>query len=241
MNRHNDVQGLFYPSLSSDAKPQPSNVRPRDFLPAINDDAYHSLYQSLVSEPVHRFFDIQALLKTTKQEGKLMSTVISHVSQWMNPEPTKVADRDNNKPPLRKDLVPGLHKKYGEEAEERFIALQQQLLDYVRCHTKDFTSATMDHYLQEYPDTHSDKYTTRFEHAGWHTLLSLVLDFAGPNLQHPCMVHFNYEDLCNYTCNPSPTVAQIARDLICQIPELAQNPALDQQAQQTDYAKRCSS
>jgi hypothetical protein len=155
-----------------------------------------------------------------------MSTVISHVSQWLNREPTKVADRDNNKPALRKDLIPGLHKKYGEEAEEKSIALQQQLLDYVRRHTEDFTGATMDHYLHEYPDTHNDNYATRFEHDGWKTLLSLVLDFAGPNLQHPCMVRFNFEDLCMIASKPSPTVAQIARDLICQIPELAQNPAL---------------
>jgi hypothetical protein len=205
---------------------QPSSIRRRDFLPAITDEVYHELYQFLVSKPDYRFFDIQALLKTTKQEGKLMSTVISHVSQWMNAEPTKVADRDNNKPPLRNDLIPCLCEKYGEEAENMSIVLQQQLLDYVRCHVKDFTSTTMDHYLHEYPDTHNNKYAVRFEHAGWQTLLSLVLDFAGPNLQHPCMIRFNFEDLCRITSTPSSTVAQIARDLICQIPDLAQNPAL---------------
>jgi hypothetical protein len=166
MYREEDVQGLFYPSLESDAGPQPSSKRRRDFLPAVDDDVYYKLYQFLVSEPVYRFFDIQTLLKTTKQEGKLMSTVMAHVSQWINREPTRVADRDNNKPPLRRDLVPGLREKYGDEAEEKSIVLQRQLLDYVRCHTKDFTSATMDHFLHEYPDTHDDKYVERFKHAG---------------------------------------------------------------------------
>lgn len=95
-----------------------------------------------------------------------MSTVILHVSQWMHPKPTIVADRDNNKPPLQKDLIPSLHKKYSEEAEKRSIALQQQLLDYMRRHTKDFTNTTIDHYLHEYLETHGNNYTTRFEHAG---------------------------------------------------------------------------
>lgn len=223
-----DVQGLFYPDLKSDAAPQPSSSRQQDFLTAISDNAYYTLYEFLSSEPGCCFFDIQALLRTTKQEGKLMSTVISHVGQWMNREPTKVVDRENNKPLLRKDLVAGLRKKYGEDAEDKSIALQQQLLDYLRGHSKEFTSTAIEHYLLEYPDTHNNKYAARFEYTGWQTLLLLVRDFAGPNLQHPCMVRFNSEDICKQTSLPLPssTIAQITRDLICQMPEVAQNPAL---------------
>lgn len=223
-----DVQRLFYPDLEPDAVPQPLSSRQQDFLRAVSDDAYYSFYELLSLEPGYCFLDFQALLKTTKLEGKLMSTVVSHVGQWMNREPTKVTDRESNKPLLRKDLVAGLRAKYGEEAEDKSIALQQQLLDYLQDHSKDFTSTAMEHYLVEYPDTHGNKYAARFEYAGWRTLLSLVLYFAGPNLQHSCMVRFNFEDVHKQTSLPPPssTVAQIARDLICQMPEIAQNPAL---------------
>ncbi|KAF2133085.1 hypothetical protein P153DRAFT_253634, partial [Dothidotthia symphoricarpi CBS 119687] len=79
-----DVQGLFFPSLESDTDPGPSSTRPRDFLSAISDDAYHSFYNFVLLAPTRRFVDIQALLRTTKQEGKLMSIVIAHVGQWMS-------------------------------------------------------------------------------------------------------------------------------------------------------------
>jgi hypothetical protein len=94
----------------------------------------------------------------------------------------RVANYNNNKPPLRRDLVPGLQEKYSDKAEEKSIVLQRQLLDYVQCYTKDFTSAIIDYFLYEYPDTHNDKYAERFKHAGWQALLLLILDFAGPTL-----------------------------------------------------------
>ncbi|KAK7178108.1 hypothetical protein PSPO01_15842 [Paraphaeosphaeria sporulosa] len=221
-----DVQGLFYPELAPDEVPQPSSDRPRNFLPALRDEAYHDLHRSVALDPAYRFFDIQALLKTTKQEGKIMSAVMSHVGQWLNRKPTRVADRNSNKPALRGDLIPGLQKKYGEEAEAKSIVLQQQLLDFVRCHAKDFTSAAIDHHLHEYPDAHTETYAARFELAVWQRLLSLVRDFVGPNLQHPCMARFNSGVPWSIPSQPLLTVAHIARDSICQSPEIAQNPAL---------------
>jgi hypothetical protein len=187
---------------------------------------YHRLYQLVLSQPGRRFVDIQALLKTTKQEGKVMSIVMSHVGQWVSKEPTKVVDRDNNKPALRKDLVPGLREKYGEEAEEKSKVLQQLLLDHVRDNIKDFTSTTIEHYLHEYPNGHNDAYGTRFEQTVWRKLLSIVVGFAGPTLQHKCMVRFNSESPSENVSKALPTLAQTARDLICRIPEVAKNPAL---------------
>lgn len=233
-----DVQDLFYPGLQPGSVPQPSSHRQRDFLGAIDESTYHKIYHFLVSEPAHSFFDIQALLKTTKQEGKLMSMVVSHVCQWLNKEPTKVADRENNKPLLRKDLVPGLNQKYGAEAEGKSIVLQQLLLDYVRGHTKDFTGTAIDHYLHEFPDTAEEKYIVRFEHTGWQSLLSLVLDFAGPHLQHPCMVRFNSEGPSTTNLIPSSTIVQIAEGLVRHIPELTQNPALQTASAAQSLGKR---
>ena len=51
------------------------------------------------------FLDIYSLLKITKQEGKVISIIISYISQWLNCNPIKVAKCDNNKPPLQNDLV----------------------------------------------------------------------------------------------------------------------------------------
>lgn len=155
-----------------------------------------------------------------------MSIVISHVGQWMSQEPTKVADRDNNKPPLRTDLVPGLRAKYGEEAESKSKLLQQELLDYVRDNTTEFNSTTLEHYLHEYPNGHSEGYGTRFEHTVWENLLSIVVGFAGPTLQHKCMVEFNCERPRKIRSKPFPTIARTARDSIYRLPEVSKNPAL---------------
>lgn len=220
------MQGLFYPNLESDAEPLPSSNRRREFFSAVDDDLYHGLYQLLISEPACHFFDIQTFLKITKLDGKLMSIVISHVGQWMSQEPTKVADRDNNKPPLRTDLVPGLRAKYGEEAESKSKLLQQELLDYVRDNTTEFNSTTLEHYLHEYPNGHSEGYGTRFEHTVWENLLSIVVGFAGPTLQHKCMVEFNCERPRKIRSKPFPTIARTARDSIYRLPEVSKNPAL---------------
>ena len=74
------MQELFYPCVDCEGEPRPSDTRRQDFFPDLSDDAYFTFYQSVLFEPARQFLNIQALLKTTKQEGKLMSTVMSHVS-----------------------------------------------------------------------------------------------------------------------------------------------------------------
>lgn len=218
-----EVQSLFYPGLEPGVEPHPSDTRRRDFFPNTSDAAYFNLCRSVLSEPGCRFIDIQALLKTTKQEGKLMSTVMSHVGRWLNEEPEKVLDRDNNKPALRKDLVPALRAKYGDEADDMSRLLQQRVLNHVRENPKDFTSTTLEHYLHEYPSGDGDAYGARFKHEVWRNVLSIVTDLAGPTLQHKYMDGL----LSGGTHRISPlTIAQTARDLICQIPEVANDPAL---------------
>jgi hypothetical protein len=48
---------------------------------------------------------------------------MSYVSQWINTEPEKVLDRNNNKPALRKDLVPALRVRYGNKANDKSLVL----------------------------------------------------------------------------------------------------------------------
>ena len=218
-----EVRELFYPSLEPDVEPCSSGTRRRDLFLGVDDGAYVGLYRTVLSEPGRRFIDIQALLKTTKQEGKLMSIVMSHVALWVNAEPEKVADRDNNKPALRKDLVPALRAKYGDMANNESRGLQQAVLKYVHENAKDFTSTVLEHYLHEYPSGDDEAYGTRFKHEVWREVLSIVTIYAGPTLQHKYIGSAGSVETRNI--NP-PTIARTARDLICQIPDVANNLAL---------------
>jgi len=218
-----EVRALFYPGLEPDVDPCSSGTRRRDFLPDVDDVAYLGLYRTVLLEPGRRFIDIQALLKTTKQEGKLMSIVMSHVTLWMNTEPEKVSDRDNNKPALRKDLVPALQAKHGDKADDKSRDLQQAVLDYVHENAKDFTVITLEHYLHKYPSGDDEAYGTRFKHEVWRKVLSIVTIYAGPSLQHRYIASPMLEEICKIS---PPTIAQTALDLICQIPEVANDPAL---------------
>ena len=218
-----EVWALFYPGLDPGIDSYSSVARRRDFFPDADDTAYAGLCQTVVSEPGRRFINIQAFLKTTKQEGKLMSTVLSHVTLWMNAEPAKVSDRDNNKPALREDLVPALRATYGDKAEDKSRDLQQAILCRVHENAIDFTSAAPEHYLHEYPSGDDEAYRTRFKHKAWRDVLSIVTIYAGPTLQRRFIVRPVSEETCKIS---PPTVAQTARDLICQIPEVANDPAL---------------
>lgn len=222
-----DVRGLFYPGLEPDVEPHPSDTRRQDFFLNISDDAYFQLCLSVLSKPARYFIDIQALLKTSKQEGKLMSIVLSHVGHWLNQELEKVSDRDNNKPALRKDLVPALRARYSDKAEESSCVLQQEVLQHVRENVKEFTSTTLEHYLHEYPSGDDDAYGARFQHEAWRKALSIVTRFAGPTLQHKHIASMVVEDSRKIS---APRIAQTVRDLICQMPEVANEPALQSRA-----------
>ena len=217
------VQELFYPGLKSEVESQPSSTRQHDFFPNLSDDAYFVLYQFVLLEPARLFLNIQALLKTTKQEGKLMSIVMSHVSQWVNKDPNKVLDRDNNKPLLRADLIPALRAKYGDKADEKSRVLEQRILNNVRKNASEFTSVTLEHYLHEYSGADGDAYGARFGHKVWRDVLSLVTSFVGPTLQHKYIAGLLLEDTRKISL---PAIMQTARDLIYQIPEIANYPAL---------------
>jgi aryl-alcohol dehydrogenase-like predicted oxidoreductase len=123
------------------------------------------------------FANVHSLLKTTKQEGKLMSMAISYVSQWLNCDPARVGERDNNnnKLPLRNDFLPALQERCRDTAKEQSIKLQEQLLKYVRDNSGNFTSLVIGHFLHEYLDSNRDAYTQRFEHQAWRNMLILVV------------------------------------------------------------------
>lgn len=230
------MRRLFYPECEEE--PEVSSNRHPGFLKAFDNKAYYCLYQCLHSDSPYRFFDIQGLLQTKEQDGKRMSTVLVHIIQWINLEPTKVRRGDNNKPLLREDLIPVLRKKYGDEAEQKSVVVQQKLLEYVHCHIQDFTSKAVAHFLDEYPETHNGNYVPRFQHIVWQDLLSLVLNLIGPNLQHPCVTRFNKKTPARVTLRSTPDIAQRVREWIAQDPEIAQNPALGELSAANDLYEK---
>lgn len=223
-----DIQKLFYPESESNTEINIPELRRQGLFPTADDEVYKNLYKFVLLRPDLSFPDIHSLLKITKQEGKVMSTVMSHVGQWLNRNPTKVAERDNNKPPLRNDLVPALRERHGEKADEQSLELQNRVLEYVRDNIGEFTCPTVEHYLQEYPHGDGTAYTKRFEHEAWKGVLIIVLDIAGPHLQHNALLRYNAEDPRETCSKPASAIAQAVCKIIGRIPEVLQNPALNE-------------
>ncbi|KAF2478399.1 uncharacterized protein BDR25DRAFT_338948 [Lindgomyces ingoldianus] len=114
-----DVQQLFYPNLDNN-KDVTLSRQQNLFITATN-NVYDGRYQFVLSRPDLGFANVHSLLKTTKQEGKVMSIVIAHISRWLNRDPARVGERD-------KDVLPGLRERYGDVAEKQSIKLQEQVL-----------------------------------------------------------------------------------------------------------------
>lgn len=223
-----DIRKLFYPESESNTEINIPELRQRDLFPTADNKVYENLYEFVLSRPDLSFPDIHSLLKTTKQEGKVMSIVMSHVSQWLNRNPTKVAERDNNKPLLRNDLVPALRERHGEKADEQSVELQNRVLEYVRDNIGEFTCPTVENYLQEYPHGDGTAYTKRFEHETWKGVLIIVLNIAGPHLQHDALLRYNAEDPRETCSKPASAIAQAVCKIVGRIPEVLQNPALNE-------------
>ncbi|KAF2474018.1 uncharacterized protein BDR25DRAFT_352496 [Lindgomyces ingoldianus] len=166
INSISQIRSEFSIDVQSSDWIQLASLPQQNLFLTAGDDVYDNL----------GFADVHSLLKTTKQEGKVMSIVMSHVCQWLNRDPARVGERDNNKPLLRKDFLPALREKCGDDAEKQSIKLQERLLGYVRDKMSDFTSPGMEHYLHEYPDNARDAYAKRFEHQAWRDMLILVVD-----------------------------------------------------------------
>lgn len=101
-----ELFSLFYTGKTDD--PTRVRVRRPGLLAAVDDKTYDDTYQYIHDHVDLQFADIHRLLRTNRDEGQIMMRVMAHVVSWLNPNPTWVANRENNKPPLRKDLVPAL-------------------------------------------------------------------------------------------------------------------------------------
>lgn len=60
------------------------------------------------------------------------SEVMCHVRMWINSQPTKVVDRENNKLQLWRDFIPALEIEFGGRAPRKSRKLQRQLFSVMR-------------------------------------------------------------------------------------------------------------
>ncbi|RMJ17726.1 hypothetical protein CDV36_002609 [Fusarium kuroshium] len=184
-----EVRRLFYPSQPSD---ESNLTRRQGLLSELNDDAYTRVYRRIVDRPGLVFPDVQKLLKTTKEEGRIMMQVLTHVVAWLNPSPTVIIDkRQNNKPLIREDLKPSIRQrqaasqsrdgnnnsevnsgtiwKEGQstQLETLSIQLEKAVLDAVRDHMHLFKSVAIKNSLSILPDDDKDGYQERFANEPW--------------------------------------------------------------------------
>lgn len=199
------VRTLFYPQSSS-SSPSSSNSaqgakRRLGFLAAINDGEYEEMYKRILMTPQLRFTNINCLISLSKDDGKVLFQVMSHVVAWLNKNPSTSSRRDNNKPPLRADIVAKLEHcsdRDVRDAEKRLgifvwgpehqdstsktasILLQQEVLDFVLQSMADFKSPTVRPYLEQAPKQgDSAQYTKRFSHKTWNGVLTIVRRWVG--------------------------------------------------------------
>ncbi|KAG7402837.1 hypothetical protein Forpe1208_v016711 [Fusarium oxysporum f. sp. rapae] len=198
------VRTLFYPpSLSSSSSTTAQNTKRRPgFLTAIDDGRYQEMYKRILTTSQLRFTNIHRLICLSKDDGKVLFQVMSHVVAWLNANPTTTSyRRDNNKPPLRADIAAKLDHcsdRDVRDAEKRLgifvwesdhhnstskaasILLQHEVLDFVLQRVADFKKPAVKLYLEQAPQqVDSAQYTKRFSHETWSGVLTIVQRWVG--------------------------------------------------------------
>ncbi|RSL74742.1 hypothetical protein CEP53_000009 [Fusarium sp. AF-6] len=244
-----EVRRLFYPGQPSD---ESNLTRRQGLLSELNDDAYTRVYRRIVDRPGLVFPDVQKLLKTTKEEGRIMMQVLTHVVAWLNPSPTVIIDkRQNNKPLIREDLKPAIWQiqaasqsrdgnnkneansetiwKEGQstQLETLSIQLEKVVLDVVRDHMRLFKSVAIKNSLSIFPDDDKDGYQERFANEPWKKVVDKVEEIIGPVFEsslQPATFPTTRDD----TDNDQP-MSKITREIcarVLEIPNVARDPAL---------------
>lgn len=196
-----EAHELFYPG-QSEPYTEKTSKRRVGFLSSLDRHEYWEIYCRILKAKSLRFPDVHRITRLSRDEGRVLYLIMSHVVAWLNAEPTKIIDRrDNNKPPLRKDLAPALEHcpdKSIREAERRLgmavlgteqaqtkadaasILMQKEVLDFVLYNMAAFKSREQKDYLAQLPkDVGNITYAERFSHNTWARVLSIVRKFAG--------------------------------------------------------------
>jgi len=216
-----DVHKLFFPrapfDVLADLEDHGSDDRPDKFLVALNQTQYLAAYRFVMDHPNEKFLNLETVMRGSRTEGMAISSVMSHVVQWINPAPTQVAHRDNNKPQLWREFIPALQARWGSQAEEKSRQLQREIFDVVRGRIDDLKGSLDGKVNQE-------SYLDRFSAAIWHELLVTVRT-AGPQFQGT-LASFNPGVPDSRACQPAPALPQDLSRAICRLSQINRNPAL---------------
>jgi len=223
---HAGIMALFYPELKGDPYSNEPGPRRHDFLAALDDEKYKEFYLHILTRSNLRFPDLHFLMRTTKKEGKIMSTVMTHIGYWLNNTPAVVQERNANKPLLRMALVPALQKRHGKSANQKSIELEHQVLTYVREHMDSLTDKAAEHFLNVLPTSPEQGYNNRFDHSTWKDILILVHTMVGPHFQNEIVARFNRKDPNTIQTKPLKTILHSICDGIGKSPEIAQSSVL---------------
>jgi hypothetical protein len=196
----------------------------------LDDEKYKEFYLHILTRVDLRFPDVQLLMKTTKREGKIMSTVIAHIGYWLNNTPAVVQERNASKPLLRTAFLPALQKRYGKHANQKSIELEYQVLTYVREQMHTFTDKAAEHFLDVLPTSTEQDYNRRFDHSPWKNILIMVHATVGPYFENEIVARFNREDPSTLQSKPLKTILHDICDGISSSPEIAQSSVLGKKA-----------
>ncbi|KAL0929315.1 uncharacterized protein CTRU02_215768 [Colletotrichum truncatum] len=221
-----DVTKLFYPSgllpspLSSPRSPIPTSsipiieqdesypARRSGFLINIDNETYYQVHNYVIeTKPRVSFANVHRLIRLSKEEGRALAVVLTHVVTWLNVDAQARATlprRDNNKPPLRKDIIPVLGQISQEvilqakqrvsrklqfantfsDAEMGSVLLQQEVLEYTLENLDAFrgpaAKALMD---QPFADKRHAEYGARFHHPAWGGILHIIRKYVGEDFR----------------------------------------------------------
>jgi hypothetical protein len=172
------------------------------------------------------------LLAGRKNEGKTISQVMSQVVQWLNPQPTLVSSRENNKPPLWEDLVSPLRAAFGGQAEDQSQQLQRQIFDVVRGRLDDLEGSLEGR-------VGHDSYLERFSSPIWKEILVTVRATAGPCFQGQ-LARYNTELPPSLPGEAAPALTRDLSQALCRLPQVRGNPALRAPAAVEELIRRLS-
>ncbi|KAL6405716.1 hypothetical protein AUP68_10853 [Ilyonectria robusta] len=200
------VRDLFYPDTTAETVDSTSSRRPK-LLSGLGDRGYWEVYERILKTPQLQFVDAHRLFHLAREDERILSLMMCHIVAWFPSKPNHAARltrRDNNKPPLRRDILPALQscsdqfirvteKRLGlslwdagplPAPEAASILLQQEALDFVRARFDAFKNPSAKEYIEQLPEKVSpEQYADRFQDEVWAGVLRIVRQYVGNDFQ----------------------------------------------------------
>ncbi|KAI9799287.1 MAG: hypothetical protein M1833_004165 [Piccolia ochrophora] len=231
--QNEEIWGLFFPLF----KKPPTRVRAEvsdqdaqrwralNFLTQLPTPAYKAAYQFVLEHPNVVYCDPRVTIKEIRGIGATVAAIMMHVSRWVNVNPARFSDREDNKPPLREDFCPALKMAKGGDPKRSALELQQAVFHFVRDRMHELTNEAIAWLLNDY-DVSRDEYADRFDHLVWRDLLVMVYQHIGPRFQGLAVINFNFCNPNTLFSKPMSGMPRVVANSINHHPEIEMNPAL---------------